>query len=448
MTNSSADTTPKDLTAHVLQPLLSQIESDFEVVQSVADDVAQSHSSLWTTKSQAQSPSSSSHSATSEDSFKQLKSRQTQSSHIWSSISSALRETETDLDESANTWKREDKIRFSVERDDNSNVDIGSAVIPTDDSMSERVTAELVEVPMPATLFASKWSYDWDLSSNGLVVVQSEGFYCGRSVVRMFDGLVHEVEGVFANDNNGYGISDGSYYQSGCERRERSQREGGVVGALRDWLFGSPVEDNFDVRAMHQQKKKRLEKLVTGKLEDALDEMDQMLGTLETHVFEMIERSSIVHAVWQGANGIAERERRKVLVVAEELRDELEALKQKRNESGEWVLRRLSEWIFLNSSWSSSGNEKEDVVKINERALRRLQRDMELLVQVVQSLQDMAPGIVQIGSRVKQMRAGVQRFRADLKASTLMFGGDVSQQVERMRAVVGRLSDAVGTYRG
>ncbi|KAI9341439.1 hypothetical protein BDR26DRAFT_860427, partial [Obelidium mucronatum] len=302
-------------------------------------------------------------------------------------------------------------------------------------------------------------------AADGLVIVQSEGFFVGRGVVRIFEGFVREVDGVLGlgGDDHacgGGGGGEGIYNSCGkkCGREQQGGCSdtsgggggggggGGVVGMLGRWLFGDtkPHEHEF-LEEESMERKKRLDRLVGNKLEDALDEMDLLLGQLEVHIFDMIERSSIVHAVWQGANGIAERERRRVVLVVEELKDELESLKQKRNDSGEWV-RKLHEWIFLKGTGGGGGGSASEAVeKVTERSLRRLQQDMDMLCQVVQGLHDMAPGIVQVGSRVKEMRAAVQRFRSDLKASTLVFGGgDVSQQVSRMHDVVRRLTTSVG----
>ncbi|KAJ3130678.1 hypothetical protein HK100_007717, partial [Physocladia obscura] len=167
------------------------------------------------------------------------------------------------------------------------------------------------------------------------------------------------------------------------------------------------------------------------KMLDVLEETDGLLQALETSIFYMLERTSIVHAIWQGANGVAHRERQKILSIAQDLRSDLEVLKsqqqqqQQNPQSGEWI-RILTQWMLHNTTSSNTmnnNNNHHEQAKATERMLRRVEDDMDMLGKVVSSLKDIAPGVIEISHHVKEMRVGVQKFRGDLKAAELLSEG-------------------------
>ncbi|KAJ3277808.1 hypothetical protein HDU79_002128, partial [Rhizoclosmatium sp. JEL0117] len=175
-------------------------------------------------------------------------------------------------------------------------------------------------------------------AADGIVAVLSEGWYTGRGVVR---GLGMLVDGASSLTSN--------FGEKECQS--------GLRVWIREWL--GVVDRDVDVAKW----KKWMDRV-----DDFVEEVDSLLGGLETCCFDAMERMSMVNVVWQGANGATERERRRVVGAVDEMRGELEEL---RGES--WVVKILREWLLKDSD---GGRGK---VSVTERALRDLERDLEVL---------------------------------------------------------------------
>ncbi|KAJ3103713.1 hypothetical protein HK100_004157 [Physocladia obscura] len=367
-------------------------------------------------------------------------------------------------------------------------------------------------------------------AADGIVGVRSEGFVSVRGIVRVWGGGVDRLEGFLENSGRllvgidgrrrqGQWSGDLGGGQAGesagrndeymCCDDENGCGTGGsffenvdyFVGLFRtviEWLIGGESSaggngratasaaggsdsgpENKDRFAWQEREWSKNVQQLSMKMLDVLEETDVLLQALETSIFFMLERTSIVHSIWQGANGVAHRERQKILSIAQDLRSDLEELKsqQQNVQSGKWI-RRLTQWILPNTTTVPAAaatntmnrnnnnhqhhhHQHEQAAKATERMLRRVEDDMDMLGKVVSSLKDIAPGVIEIGYRVKEMRVGVQKFRGDLKAAEVV--GDVGallslvgwrdvakegeKDVESMKALLGQLGEAFGSFR-
>ncbi|KAI8618341.1 hypothetical protein BC830DRAFT_1109431 [Chytriomyces sp. MP71] len=262
-------------------------------------------------------------------------------------------------------------------------------------------------------------------AADALVVVQTEGHFTARNIVRLFRGLLRGVEGVY----------DAILEDSQNTVHDALAPQLGIFELMVKWAGLSYPLSNISNESSKGLKGagRMAHQVLKEKLDDVLDEMDLMLNNLEIQVFQMIERGQVVHANWVFANNLAERERRKVVLAVQDVKGDLERQNQSNHE---WV-RKWTEWI--------RHEERNLEDKATERSLRRLEADMSTLCRVISSLKQIAPGVVQIGDRVKQMRIGVQRFRAELKASGVTFGGNVQHQIAQMKELITKLTSAVST---
>ncbi|KAJ3066989.1 hypothetical protein HDU98_009773 [Podochytrium sp. JEL0797] len=328
-------------------------------------------------------------------------------------------------------------------------------------------------------------SHALNQAADGLVGLQSEAAYCGRGVVRMLEGLVRGADAYLGIEREVREGMESSHVVVESPTECGACAGGGGEAKWLSWfhnpiLLGTqpptpacPSTRTTPLQQHHQSRLTDLQTLQTTHhqhlstaLASTLDETDMHLSTLETHLFHALERASIVHAVWQGANGVAERERRKVGGVVQEVKDGLELADVKRREG--WLnsgLGKWREWIGSwnqvgggteghcgqgSDSWSTNHSNNNNHPQITPHSLYRLTQDLELLTRVISSLHDMAPGMIEMGQRVKQMRASVQRFRSDLKSGSVFYeyGREGEGEMERIKGLVAGLREVVGSYRG
>ncbi|KAJ3267170.1 hypothetical protein HDU77_005373 [Chytriomyces hyalinus] len=280
-----------------------------------------------------------------------------------------------------------------------------------------------------------------NLAADSLAMVQSEGYFTVRGIVRLFRGLMREAEGVYAILEETGRLSAAppkkqQYFANFLETLDCNGHDGPAgITLLKRFIdgmwFGTNHTDTSGCNQPTARSSEAQEDLHL-RLDRVLEEMDGMLQVLENHVFVMVEKGQMVHGRWIAANNLAERERRKVRMEVEHVKDDLAEASDSRNE---WV-RRWTEWI--------THEERGLEDRKNARSLSRLENDMGTLCNVIATLGDIAPGVVQLGHRVKLMRNGVQRFRGELKATGVMFGGNIKQQMSHMQELVSKLNSAVG----
>ncbi|ORY44302.1 hypothetical protein BCR33DRAFT_716873 [Rhizoclosmatium globosum] len=157
-------------------------------------------------------------------------------------------------------------------------------------------------------------------------------------------------------------------------------------------------------------------------------EMDQVLHHLEDTIASTVSQMGTVKRVWEHVHWETVQGHESAKHGYKEREVELEKLK---GES------RVTKMLKM---WSSNSN-------ASKRALHELQADVNVLSDVVNKLKEMGPGISALGQRVKEIRAGVQRFRGELKAEKIMSECDATScaglNVEKMKLTVGALEDAL-----
>ncbi|KAJ3284285.1 hypothetical protein HDU79_008358, partial [Rhizoclosmatium sp. JEL0117] len=140
---SPRQTESSDATNNALQPILPQMEAEFEVIPEAAEETSAQQLPRWSFSS---SSSSSGSDVSSQSGFVSTK-----HTKLWSSISSAVE---------TSAWEKP----LSPENDEDDH--LGSALVDLD-SQSDRVTAEMVDVEVPATLFGSVMSRSRGVRSEG-----------------------------------------------------------------------------------------------------------------------------------------------------------------------------------------------------------------------------------------------------------------------------------------
>ncbi|KAJ3394706.1 hypothetical protein HDU84_006849 [Entophlyctis sp. JEL0112] len=293
-------------------------------------------------------------------------------------------------------------------------------------------------------------------AADGIVAVRSDGVFCVRTIVRVWDSSLGRLERLVIDDgmaitSAGRGRTEEPDHPQRSHQEQRKCDERSSKRLIN--FFESTLEALLGVSSRKKkvvdllQERQHIAHHLVSRIADVLEETDTLLQSLETSIFLVLERMSVVHAIWQGANGVAHRERLKILSIAQELRFELDEMKnQQENSSKDWA-RKLAKWVLQSNS---AGMEGRSTGRVTERMLQRLEEDMVLLGKVVSNLNDVAPEVVGIGHQVKQMRAGVQRFRADLKSGAVLEGGmgwiDTRENYQldfgRMRVLLGVLADA------
>ncbi|KAI9347972.1 hypothetical protein DFJ73DRAFT_836059 [Zopfochytrium polystomum] len=215
--------------------------------------------------------------------------------------------------------------------------------------------------------------------------------------------------------------------------------------------------------------------------EDTLADMDVALSSLEARVFAVRQRALAAQSLWHEASAVVERERRRAVVRGDDIRrralssdppnSECRSSQPAPGESPssansdasasscrgrEYGLRdgpsNFWEWLVWDERAAhqhrQAARRRAEAADLARLVLDRVDRDVDLLRDIVTTMRDMGPGIVRLGHDVKALRADVQLFRSDLKAAPVRFAGGFVEQMEFLKEKMSRMEGAVATIKG